>query len=76
MKLKAEQTDKLNELSTKLDDVLTPQGYNDADITQCRGHCAEVQIAAEHTAEALKQRNEAEREEENRELRLPSDMRR
>jgi hypothetical protein len=76
MKLKAEQADKLNELSKELDDVLTPQGYNDADITQCRGHCAEVQIAAEHTAEALKQRNEAEREEENRELRLPSDMRR
>jgi hypothetical protein len=32
MKLKAEQADKLNELSTKLDDVLTPQGYTDADI--------------------------------------------
>jgi hypothetical protein len=32
-----------------------------------------VQIAAEHTAEALKQMNEEEREEENQELRLPSD---
>ena len=76
MKLKTEQADKLSELRTKLNDVLDPQGYTDADITQCGDHCAEVQIAAERQAEALQQQQHAEREEENRELHLPLDTRR
>jgi len=76
MKLKTEQADKLSELRTKLNDVLDPQGYTDADITQCGDHCAEVQIAAEHQAEILRQRKDAEREEEDRELNVPLGTRR
>ena len=74
LQLKAEQATKLSQLGKTLDDVLNPQGYSDADITQCGDHCAEVQIAAARQAESAQA--QAEREEENRELGVPADSRR
>lgn len=68
MQLKVEQEQKLKQLSTTLDDVLNPQGYKDAVINQCGDHCVEVQIAANHQAEILKQQQEAEKKEQDHEL--------
>lgn len=76
MQLKTEQADKLSQLTKTLDDVLTPQGYADADITQCGDHCAEVQIAAETARRQQRHNEEAETAEEDNELNAPIASRR
>ena len=79
MQLKTEQADRLSQLTKTLHDVLSPQGYSSAVITQCGDHCAEVQIAAQHQASLLRQQqrdaqsqHDHDKAQEDRELKMAS----